>query len=71
MIVSDWQEVDTDPRVYTLRSKLKRTTRIVLFCGEEQGLYGSTALSREWKEQGVQIHAMLNADMLGWQASQA
>jgi len=38
----------------------------VLFSGEEQGLYGSEALASDIY---TEVQAMLNVDMVGWQAS--
>jgi len=36
-------------------TSLRRTLRIVLFCGEEQGLLGSRALAGKWVEEGENI----------------
>lgn len=46
----------------------KRGLQICFFAGEEQGLLGSRALASVWREQGKTIAAMVNADMLGYQA---
>jgi Zn-dependent M28 family amino/carboxypeptidase len=43
--------------------------RMCFFTGEEQGLLGSRALASLWSEQGHNIVAMVNADMLGYQAT--
>lgn len=43
-----------------------RGLRICLFTGEEQGLIGSRAIASEWAEEGVNVYAMANADMLGY-----
>lgn len=47
-------------------ASFKNTLRLCLFTGEEQGLLGSRDLARRWKSQGVDIIAMLNADMVGY-----
>jgi len=47
-------------------AKFKNTLRLVLFTGEEQGLLGSKAIARRWKQEGTDIICMLNADMLGY-----
>jgi len=46
--------------------KFKNTIRLVLFTGEEQGLYGSAAIAKRWKQEKVDIICMLNADMMGY-----
>eukprot|EP01062_Namystynia_karyoxenos_P036640 TRINITY_DN2669_c0_g1_i3.p1 TRINITY_DN2669_c0_g1~~TRINITY_DN2669_c0_g1_i3.p1 ORF type:complete len:474 (+),score=171.17 TRINITY_DN2669_c0_g1_i3:76-1422(+) len=53
--------------IHALGLKLEYTLRLCAFSGEEQGLLGSRALAREWANQGVDVVAMFNADMLGWQ----
>jgi len=47
-------------------AKFKNTLRLVLFTGEEQGLLGSASIARRWKQEGVDIVCMLNADMMGY-----
>lgn len=47
---------------------LNRGLKICFFTGEEQGLLGSQALASAWSEQDKNIAAMVNADMLGYQA---
>jgi len=37
----------------------------VAFAGEEQGLYGSRALARHWKEEGKRIVGVFNLDIVG------
>jgi hypothetical protein len=44
----------------------KRGLRLCLFTGEEQGLVGSRAIASKWAEEGEDIYAMANADMLGY-----
>jgi len=43
-----------------------KTVRLCLFTGEEQGLIGSRALARRWSNEGVNIAAMVNVDMMGY-----
>jgi len=50
-------------------ASFKNTLRLCLFTGEEQGLLGSRALAQRWKQEGVDIIAMLNADMVGYRQS--
>jgi hypothetical protein len=47
-----------------------RGLKICFFSGEEQGLLGSQALASVWSEEGKSIAAMVNADMLGYQAGE-
>ena len=42
-----------------------RGLHLCLFTGEEQGLVGSRAIASKWAEEGENIYAMVNADMLG------
>lgn len=51
-------------------NKLQKGLQICFFTGEEQGLLGSRALAGVWKEEGKNIVAMVNADMLGYQAGE-
>lgn len=44
----------------------ERTLRFVLFTGEEQGLYGSTAYASLLASQGANVVAVLNLDMIGY-----
>merc|ERR1712194_672207 len=37
--------------------KFKYSIRLVLFNGEEQGLLGSRAIARRWKNEGLRIRA--------------
>lgn len=50
--------------------ELDYTVRVVLFTGEEQGLFGSYAysdqLADEVKNDGIEVIAMLNHDMIGY-----
>ncbi len=50
-----------------LNLRPKRTIRFVMFMGEEQGLLGSKALVRQWREDGTfnRVKYMLNLDMHG------
>jgi len=47
-------------------TSFKNTLRLCLFTGEEQGLVGSRALASRWKNEGVNVIAMVNVDMLGY-----
>lgn len=47
-------------------AKFKNTVRLVLFTGEEQGLFGSAAIAKRWRQENVDIICMLNADMMGY-----
>merc|ERR1719429_408107 len=46
--------------------RFKHTIRLCLFTGEEQGLIGSRALARRWSQEGVNVIAMFNTDMIGY-----
>eukprot|EP00603_Paraphysomonas_imperforata_P004833 CAMPEP_0114445050 /NCGR_PEP_ID=MMETSP0103-20121206/18413_1 /TAXON_ID=37642 ORGANISM="Paraphysomonas imperforata, Strain PA2" /NCGR_SAMPLE_ID=MMETSP0103 /ASSEMBLY_ACC=CAM_ASM_000201 /LENGTH=412 /DNA_ID=CAMNT_0001616629 /DNA_START=95 /DNA_END=1333 /DNA_ORIENTATION=+ len=48
---------------------LERGLKLCFFSGEEQGLLGSRALAAQYKENDVNVVAMVNADMLGYQAT--
>merc|ERR1719464_2644652 len=48
------------------RTSFKNTLRLCLFTGEEQGLIGSRALASRWSDEGVNVIAMANVDMLGY-----
>jgi len=50
-------------------ARFKHTLRLCLFTGEEQGLVGSRALAGRWSDQGVNVIAMVNVDMLGYRRS--
>ena len=45
-----------------------RTVRFVLFTGEEQGLFGSKAYAARLHEAGEKVVAVVNLDMIGWDA---
>ena len=45
--------------------RFKYTVRFCLWSGEEQGLYGSRAYASKMKQDGENIIAVLNGDMLG------
>jgi len=42
------------------------TIIFALFCGEEQGLVGSAALATSYSNQGVDLTAMVNLDMIAY-----
>lgn len=46
--------------------KFKKTIRLVLFTGEEQGLWGSKAIAEKWAGEKVKIDGMVNLDMIGY-----
>lgn len=48
---------------------LERGLKLCWFSGEEQGLLGSRALAAQYKAEEMNIVAMVNADMLGYQAT--
>merc|ERR1719277_1195013 len=50
-------------------ARFKNTLRLCLFTGEEQGLIGSRALARRWRNEGVNVIAMVNVDMMGYRRS--
>ena len=43
----------------------KRSLMFVLFSGEEKGLKGSEHLAKKLKEEGLDLYAMLNIEMIG------
>jgi len=47
-------------------ARFKNTLRLCLFTGEEQGLVGSRALAGRWRNEGVNVIAMVNVDMMGY-----
>jgi len=53
--------------IHELGIKLDHTLRLIAFSGEEQGLLGSRAIAQKWADDGVNVVAMFNADMLGYQ----
>jgi hypothetical protein len=46
--------------------RLRDTLRFVAFSGEEQGLWGSTAYANDLRAAGVNVHRLINLDMIGW-----
>ncbi|MBK9374260.1 MAG: Zn-dependent exopeptidase M28 [Holophagales bacterium] len=46
--------------------RFQRTIRFVLFTGEEQGLYGSSAYAASLAAQDANVVAVLNLDMISW-----
>lgn len=55
--------------IKNLTTIASRGVRICFFSGEEQGLFGSKALAEKWSNAGDNIVGMINADMLGYQAT--
>jgi hypothetical protein len=53
------------------RHLFQRTIRFVFFTGEEQGLYGSAAYANAAFSAGDNIVAVLNLDMISWDAAGA
>jgi len=53
--------------VFNLKAQFRRTVRLMTFCGEEQGLVGSRAIAAQYKNQSVNVVAMYNVDMVGYQ----
>jgi len=47
--------------------RFQRTLRLMTFCGEEQGLVGSRAIAANYKTNNVNVTAMYNIDMVGYQ----
>lgn len=48
------------------RLELRRSILIAAFDAEELGLFGSSALAKELKEQGCDVRLMMSIDMVGW-----
>jgi len=46
--------------------QFKYSMRILWFCGEEQGLLGSRALARSYRQAGDNLLGMFNMDMIGY-----
>lgn len=46
--------------------RFKNTLDLALFTGEEQGLIGSRAMARRYKDTGVNVIGMFNSDMIGY-----
>jgi len=49
-----------------INKNFQRTLQIQTYCGEEQGLVGSGAIARGFKQTGVNVVAMFNIDMVGY-----
>lgn len=47
-------------------TKLNDTVQFAAFSGEEQGLWGSTAYAEHVKNNNINIHRLINMDMLGY-----
>ncbi len=45
--------------------KLEKTVQLVFFSGEEQGLWGSKHYARQLKDDNVDLHRLINLDMVG------
>ena len=58
----------TAANVFSRRS-FERTVRFVLFTGEEQGLLGSEIYAEDLYNEGENIVAVYNMDMIAWDAS--
>ncbi|MES1913316.1 MAG: hypothetical protein MHM6MM_005510 [Cercozoa sp. M6MM] len=48
--------------------RLERSVEFHFYSGEEQGLFGSRALAKDYKLNGDEVHAAINVDMLGFTA---
>ncbi len=46
--------------------RFKNTLELQLYTGEEQGLIGSRAVARRYRDQGVNVIGMFNSDMIGY-----
>jgi len=46
--------------------RFKNTLELALFTGEEQGLVGSRAMARRYRDTGVNVIGMFNSDMIGY-----
>ncbi|MES1910536.1 MAG: hypothetical protein MHM6MM_003113 [Cercozoa sp. M6MM] len=49
--------------------KPEKTVHVQFYCGEEQGLFGSKALAEQYKNEDRNVYAMVNFDMMAWQAT--
>jgi len=54
-------------RLQNIGGLFTRTLRLMTFCGEEQGLLGSRNIAQVYKNNSVNVVAMFNADMVGYQ----
>jgi len=52
--------------IHETGATFRHTLKLCLFTGEEQGLVGSRALASQYAEEGVDVVAMFNADMIGY-----
>lgn len=52
----------------SLNATFRYTLRIIAFCGEEQGLVGSRAYAAQIADEGEDVVAMLQGDMIAYQA---
>ncbi len=52
-------------RILTHVKNIKATIIFIAFCGEEQGLLGSTYYAKKLKAENVQVEAVLNNDIIG------
>jgi hypothetical protein len=46
--------------------KFDYSIQLQWYCGEEQGLYGSAAIAKNYQATGVSVIGMFNIDMIGW-----
>jgi Zn-dependent M28 family amino/carboxypeptidase len=53
-------------RISDYQAHFQHPVRLIAFSGEEQGLYGSAAYARECSRNQLEIRAMLQADMVGY-----
>lgn len=52
--------------IHATGATFKHTLKLMLFTGEEQGLIGSRAIAAQMAEDGENVIAMFNADMIGY-----
>jgi Zn-dependent M28 family amino/carboxypeptidase len=48
------------------KERLKHSVQFVFFSGEEQGLLGSKSYAKYIKESGIDLHRLINLDMIGY-----
>jgi hypothetical protein len=54
--------------IFNNKVSFEYTVVLIAFSGEEQGLYGSAYSAQQYKAQGADIIAVLNADMIAYRA---
>jgi len=52
--------------ISTLKLKFENTIQLVLFSGEEQGLWGSKHYAKFVKETNIKLNKLINLDMVGY-----